>query len=42
MLGELEGRSIKIILVGNRRKGVLLLTSGEVLYHMALRVRQGE
>lgn len=41
-LGELVGRSIEIILKGNRRKGVPLLTPGEVLHHMALRVTQGE
>ena len=42
MVGELVGRSIEIILMGNRREGVPLLTPGEVLHHMALRVRQGE
>lgn len=41
-LEELVGRSIEIILMGNRREGVSLLTPGEVLHHMALRVRQGE
>lgn len=41
-LGELVGRSIEIILMGNRREGLPLLTPGEVLHHMALRVRQGE
>lgn len=41
-LGELVGRSIAIILMGNRREGVSLLTPGEVLHHMVLRVRQGE
>lgn len=41
-LEELVGISIEIILMGNRREGVPLLTPGEVLYHMALRVRQGE
>lgn len=27
---------------GDRREGVPLLTPGEVLHHMALRMRQGE
>lgn len=41
MVGELVGRSIEIILMGNRGEGVPLLTPGE-LHHMALKVRQGE
>ena len=40
--GELAERSIEIILTGNRREGVPLLTPGEFLHHMALRMRQGE
>lgn len=39
--GWLE-KSIEIILMGNRREGVPFLTPGEVLHHMASRVRQGE
>lgn len=42
ILGELEGRSTEIALVGNRREGVPGLTPAEVLHHMAWRVRQGE
>lgn len=42
MVGGVSRRNTAITLLGNGREGVSLLTHGEVLHHMALRVRQGE
>lgn len=39
---ELEGKRTEIILMANSREEVPVLTPGEVLHHMALRVTQGE